>query len=272
MTQETQAELIDGKYIKMDPPGTWCHYEAVMEMITKAGGNSFIEVGCGAGDLSKKLCMRGYTGVGVDYSTEALKQANDNLREFVKTNQYELVEGDFMEIEGIEQSKDLALSMMVMEHVDDDFGFITRMKKAVKPGGRVIVAVPGRMDRWSIEDETVGHLRRYEREDLIKLMEKAGFEDIKVWSAAVPVANFLFNIGNWMVRRSGELEKTKLDLREQTASSGIREIPYKTVFPKWCKLILNRVTLYPLFLFQKLFYNTGLGLTMLASGKVPEGK
>ena len=57
-------------------------------------------------------------------------------------------------------------------------------------------------------------------------------------------------------------------LREQTELSGIREIPFKTVFPAWFRLILNRVTLYPLFILQRLFYRTNLGLTLLAVGRV----
>ena len=40
------------------------------------------------------------------------------------------------------------------------------------------------------------------------------------------------------------------------------------MFPSWVKLILNRYTLYPLFIAQRLFYHTGLGVTMLGFGRV----
>jgi hypothetical protein len=141
-------------------------------------------------------------------------------------------------------------------------------KVEVKPGGNLIIGVPGRMDRWSIEDDTVGHLRRYERDGLGVVLRKAGLDNIEVWSVAVPTANILFNAGAWLIGRSREVSKIGLSQREQTETSGIREIPWKTVFPPFCRFILNRSTLWPLFAVQRLFYKSGLGLTMVGMGKV----
>jgi hypothetical protein len=39
--------------------------------------------------------------------------------------------------------------------------------------------------------------------------------------------------------------------------------------PAWAKIVLNRYALYPLFVVQRLFYGTGLGVTMLGLGRVP---
>jgi hypothetical protein len=80
----------------------------------------------------------------------------------------------------------------------------------------------------------------------------------------------LFNISLRMVKRSAaETTKVVLSQREQTETSGIRDIPWKTVFPPWVKVILNRITLYPLFVIQRLFYRTGLGVVMMGMGRVP---
>ena len=157
---------------------------------------------------------------------------------------------------------------MVMEHVEDDVGFVRKVSKLVHPGGYVAICVPGRRDHWSFEDETVGHLRRYDRTDLQQVLEAGGLRDVQIWSVAVPTANVLFRISDWLVRHSNEAKKVGLSQREQTETSGLREIPWKTVFPSWIKLILNRYTLYPLFLIQRLFYRTGLGVTMLGFGRV----
>jgi hypothetical protein len=159
--------------------------------------------------------------------------------------------------------------MMVMEHVKNHVGFVERIVSFIKPGGHVVIGVPGRRDRWGIEDETVGHLRRYDRGDLQDTLVKAGLTDVTVWSVAVPTANLLFHFGNFFIRNSSaEVEKKKQSAREQTETSGVREIPWKTVFPSSFKLILNRTTLYPLFVLQRLFYSSNLGLTMIACGKV----
>ena len=257
------------KLVKIDPPGSWCQYEAVLEMMTQAGGKSFLEVGCGPGTLSLRLCEKGWRGVGIDFSPTAIEQAKTNLAEYIRDGRYRLMRGDVFDVDLGEEKFDVGLSMMVMEHVKNHVGFIERIVSFIKPGGHVVIGVPGRRDRWGIEDETVGHLRRYDRGDLQDTLVKAGLTDVTVWSVAVPTANLLFHFGNFFVRNSSaEVEKKKQSAREQTETSGVREIPWKTVFPSSFKLILNRTTLYPLFVLQRLFYSSNLGLTMIACGKV----
>jgi hypothetical protein len=90
-----------------------------------------------------------------------------------------------------------------------------------------------------------------------------------VWSIAVPVANILFDLSVRLIGRSAETAKVGQSQRAQTQTSGIREIPWKTVFPSWVRLILNRATLAPLFMIQRLFYKSGLGITMMGTGRVP---
>jgi hypothetical protein len=43
-----------------------------------------------------------------------------------------------------------------------------------------------------MKDETVGHLRRYEREGLEDKLRIAGLSNVEIWSVAVPVTNLLF--------------------------------------------------------------------------------
>lgn len=256
------------KFVRIDPPGSWCLYEAALEMIQTLSGKSFIEVGCGSGDLSLRLCRKGWTGLGVDFSPLAVEQAKANLGEFIKTGHYRVFEGDVFELDPGAEKFDIGVNLMVMEHVDDDAGFLRRIGEFVKPGGHVIVAVPGRRDRWGLEDETVGHKRRYDRDDLEQTLLSAGLSEVKIWSIAVPVANLLFHLGNFFVRNSPEINKLNQSARQQTETSGIREVPWKTTFPSAFKLILNRGTLYPLLMMQRLFYGSSRGLTLIACGKV----
>ncbi len=254
------------KFVRIDPPGQWCSYQAVDDAIAQCGGRTFFEVGCGAGRLSRRLCERGLSGRGVEISAAAAAAGREYLRDFIASGCYTLSEGDLFHVDPDGNGYDIGLSLMVMEHVEDDLAFVRRMAEFVKPGGHLIIGVPGRRDRWSVEDETVGHFRRYDRADLASVLERGGLRDVHVWSVAVPVANLLFRLGNLMLRRSGELDKKALTLQEQTEASGIREIPFKTVFPSAFGLILNRYTLWPLFALQRLFYGTNLGLTLVGFG------
>jgi SAM-dependent methyltransferase len=256
------------KFVKIDPPGTFCTQEALRDALRGRSGQTFLDVGCGGGDLSKLLCDAGLTGIGIDFSEHAIGIARTTLDPYIGKGQYRLQLGDIHDLSADFTKVDIAISYMVMEHVEDDVGFIQKIAQYVKPGGTVILAVPGRRDRWSLEDETVGHLRRYDRDDLVAVLRKAKLSQVSVWSVGVPTINMLFNISLWMVARSGETAKVGLSQREQTETSGIREIPWKTVFPSWVRIILNRWTLYPLFVIQRMFYGTGLGVVMMGMGQV----
>lgn len=256
------------KLVKIDPPGTFCNHEALRDVMKETKARSFVDVGCGGGDISKLLCSLGMTGVGIDFSRLAIETSGRTLQEEIRAGKYTLIEGDATGLDRSVSPSDVAISFMVMEHVEDDVGFVRKVSKLVHPGGYVAICVPGRRDHWSFEDETVGHLRRYDRTDLQQVLEAGGLRDVQIWSVAVPTANVLFRISDWLVRHSNEAKKVGLSQREQTETSGLREIPWKTVFPSWIKLILNRYTLYPLFLIQRLFYRTGLGVTMLGFGRV----
>lgn len=256
------------KFVKIDPPGTFCCHEALRDVVKKTSATSFVDIGCGGGDISKMLCSMGMQGIGMDFSPLAIATTRGLLAPQIESGQYRLIEGDATEMAQPVPPSDIGISFMVMEHVEDDVGFVRTLSKYVRPGGYLLLCVPGRKDCWTFEDETVGHLRRYDRDDLRQTLEAGGLEKVEVWSVAVPVANMLLRLSDMLVRRSGETKKLGLSQREQTQTSGIRAIPWKTVFPSWVRIILNRYTLYPLFVMQRLFYRTGLGITMLGFGRV----
>ncbi len=255
--------------VRLPPPGTLCQNEAVLELVRSSGAKTFCEIGPGAGEISAALCKLGMRGVGIELSEPAAAIARMSLKDLIDTGRYRLVEGDFTTIVEPESGFDLALTLMVMEHIEDDAAFVARVVRLVKPGGMVIIGVPGRMDRWGIEDVTAGHFRRYERADLRNRLEGAGLERVDVRSVSVPIANLLFHIGNFLIRRAGEDRKLELSQQKRTETSGIREIAFKTVFPPPLRLVLNPVGMYPFILLQRLFYGSALGLTLLGSGRRP---
>lgn len=205
----------------------------------------------------------------MDISEQAIAKAYQRLKPSIDRGVCSLVCGDISQV-GRTATFDFALSMMVVEHIKEPVSFVQSIAARVVPGGFVILGVPGRKDHWSIEDETVGHLRRYEKEELAALLSEAGLENAEVWSVGVPVANALFAVGNRLIERSSaETKKKGLEKLQQTLMSGTREIPFKTTFPAPFRVILNRWTMLPLALFQRLFYRTRFGITILGCGRVP---
>lgn len=79
-------------------------------------------------------------------------------------------------------SRDLVIALDVLEHIEDDATAAAEMARVLRPGGTAFVAVPCDMRLWSSHDEVLGHVRRYDRAGLRKVLEGAGFRIERLWS------------------------------------------------------------------------------------------
>ncbi len=63
------------------------------------------------------------------------------------------------------------VSLDVMEHVENDRAFLESIISRSPSGTTIIIAVPSHMFLWSRWDVLVGHLRRYNKRDLLTLAQ-----------------------------------------------------------------------------------------------------
>jgi SAM-dependent methyltransferase len=64
----------------------------------------------------------------------------------------------------------------VVEHIEDDVGFLNHLWELLIPGGMLYLTVPAYQSLWSQEDVDGGHFRRYNLSNLICMMGKSGFK------------------------------------------------------------------------------------------------
>lgn len=70
----------------------------------------------------------------------------------------------------------------VLEHVTEDLEVLAEMHKAARPGGGILITVPQHPFLWSQRDEALSHKRRYTRGELLRKVERTGFEILRVTS------------------------------------------------------------------------------------------
>ncbi|MEB3983922.1 hypothetical protein OQ968_21975 [Mycobacterium sp. 663a-19] len=71
-----------------------------------------------------------------------------------------------------------------------------------------------------------------------------------ILSLTYPVSNLLLGVSNALVRRA-EADKKTLSLQERTEQSGNRDVEWKTQFPGWTGIFLNKTALRPAHWLQK---------------------
>jgi len=82
----------------------------------------------------------------------------------------------------------------LLEHIEDDVGFLKTINELLVPNGRVYITSPAHKMLYSINDKQGGHYRRYSLALLTRELKSTGFEiDFKTYIfSLLPLPIFLF--------------------------------------------------------------------------------
>jgi 2-polyprenyl-6-hydroxyphenyl methylase/3-demethylubiquinone-9 3-methyltransferase len=106
-------------------------------------GQFWLDAGCGAGNLSRLLCGRGATVVGVDASPKMIAYAQANCADVSSAS--------FRRIDSIEKlpwpdaTFDGILCSSVIEYVDDPIACLAEFSRVLKERACVLVSIPNRL-------------------------------------------------------------------------------------------------------------------------------
>ncbi len=235
------------------PPGTILQNLYLKRRIRNRHFKNFLEIGSGNGYLSNLLLDMGLEGIGCDLNPSA---CNNNLvlnAKAIQNDRYKVINDDLKNLK-FKQGIDLIISSMVIEHLSilELNEFITTCKGFLNPEGTIIFLVPSSMKHWGIEDDVAGHIRRFEFSDFNEFNNLYGLELHHMAGLTYPISNWMLSISNNLIKKheSEILNKSQL---ERTIYTGNRNVPYKTTFPSYFKLLLNECVMFPLHLLQLVF-------------------
>ncbi|GGK55694.1 methyltransferase [Planomonospora parontospora subsp. parontospora] len=133
-----------------------------------------LDIGAAGGGNTRVLAGLGYEALVADYSEAAVQVARERGLKAIHADARDLP---------LESGRfDVVTAFDVLEHIVEDHLAAAEIARVLKPGGTALIAVPCDMALWSAHDDAVGHVRRYSREELVGLMEKAGLVVERVWS------------------------------------------------------------------------------------------
>jgi SAM-dependent methyltransferase len=133
-----------------------------------------VDVGCGPAGNTRELIDLGWSAIGVESDEVACRIASERG--------VPVARGDARMLPLADSSVDLVVSTDVWEHIEEDHLVAREALRVLRPGGRLLVAVPSGRALWSGHDVALGHVRRYERPELNALIVDAGFTVEQLWS------------------------------------------------------------------------------------------
>jgi SAM-dependent methyltransferase len=130
-------------------------HQLVRTLVPPGDGQMVLEAGCGTGG-TLAVFSDDYSCCGVDPSDVAIALAR---KRFAKMEfRCGRVPEDVMDLRGRVRA---VLLLDVLEHLEDDAGFLRRLMGCVAGGAYLVITVPADMRLWSPHDENYGHFRRY---------------------------------------------------------------------------------------------------------------
>ena len=98
---------------------------------------------------------------------------------YLKNKGYKTRYGSITKIPLNTNSVDIIFCSEVLEHIDDHKKAINEMYRVLKNNGELILTIPVYKKYWGFDDEFVGHIRRFEPNDLTYDLEGPGFRIIE---------------------------------------------------------------------------------------------
>ena len=191
--ERSLAEGCAGLY-HLDTPlgraGYLCKADIVKNL--KPDGGRLLDWGCGYGQMSYLLRNRGFEVVSYTIEAEEPSPWNSFLRE----QDLDVVYGeDPVRLPFGDESFDLVLSCGVLEHVEDESGSLTEIRRILRPEGLFVVMMLPNV--WSYAEfmaryifRASDHDRRYTIETMCRLLSGFGFRAVETWYSNILPKNF----------------------------------------------------------------------------------
>jgi len=226
---------------------------AVLALLRSATPGRVLEIGCGAGSLLADLRALSHDCTAVETSEEARRLAARMLADAPAIEVHDAVRSEW------NSRFDLLLAFEVLEHIEDDTAALREWLTYLKPGGRLMISMPAHARRWTATDTWAGHVRRYDRADMLALAERVGVRVIRCENYGFPLSNLIEPVNAWAHgRQLARRSEAAPDRDALSGESGVKRSLETRLYPAMTSLP-GRLAMRAAIGMQRWFRHTELG-------------
>ena len=145
-------------------------------------GDTVLEVGAGIGNMTARLMGRRLVYVAGEKDPLYLHALGNRFLRTPNVTVRKIDPECAADFQGLEACFDTVLAVNVLEYVEDPAATLAILAQTLKPAGVLIVLVPQGRGLYGSLDRTMGHRRRFQREEAVRLLHDAGLKVEKIRS------------------------------------------------------------------------------------------
>lgn len=211
-----------------------------------------LEIGFGSGEILKYMAKEGADVTGYDFSRQAIEMATERISQTKYVKNISITNDESVLIKG---HYDFVFAFEVLEHIEADEQALNQWLGYLKPGGSLIISVPAHMSKWCKNDVWAGHIRRYEKQQLISMCEGKNLTIKQLWNYGYPLTIALDKLLDMSKKniqlQSNNSTQEKIKLTKNSGVDRDNKLIYRMISNDW--------VLYPFYLLQRLFFNRDMG-------------
>lgn len=174
-----------------------------LEKFTKYLKGDILEVGCGIGNFTDSLTKFGKVWA-IDVKKEYISETKQKINGKAQVGIGDIEKGKYF---FISRKFDNIICLNVLEHIKDDTKALKNLFSLLKEGGYLILLVPAYHFLFGRIDKSIGHYRRYNKQQLNQTMTGIGFKIINQRTL-----NMLGAVGWWFFSKL--MQNNKIDESE----------------------------------------------------------
>lgn len=155
------------------------YHRWIFELIEPYLGNDLVEVGAGTGTFSKLLLLANPRSLSLVEPSGMYEKLAGNISEITGGTKLVCFQDLFRNVADAiknEKEPDSIIYINVLEHIEDDERELAVVNRTLTKGGRLCIFVPAQKFLYSDFDRSIGHFRRYKKNELADKCRAAGFK------------------------------------------------------------------------------------------------
>jgi len=156
----------------------------LVQLLQQELGETILEVGAGAGFITKELSGVGRHVVAIEPNRALFDELAKISQQHANVNVLNVTLAEFVQQHNggpaSTQRFDSIVYINVLEHIERDVEELELARAVLSPHGRVLIVVPAHQWLYSKVDRLSGHYRRYSKAGIAEQLMKAGLRPIRL--------------------------------------------------------------------------------------------